>query len=156
MEKKKRHPNWIDIVFVVLIAAVALTAYWLSHNQSDATEQVVSRTYVLELTELEPAMAESIQVGDKVIDNVKNYDIGVVTGLEIIPAAITVLDEESGVYRLSELPGKVTALVTIEADTLESVSDISTVSGYSLRVGTRVSCTVGELTASGYILSLER
>lgn len=155
MEKKKRHPNFIDIVFIVLIAAVAVTAYWLSHRGADM-QQAVPRTYTLELAELTPEAAALIEVGDPVVDNIKNYPIGTVVNVELAPTTICVLNENAMKYHFTEVPNKVTAMVTIEVDTVETERDLTTVSGYNLRVGTLVSCSIEDLTASGYILYLDR
>ena len=156
MEKKRKHPNFIDIAFVVLIAAVALAAYFLSHSSTEAAAETVKRSYVVELTQLDTDMAGSVAVGDSVTDNVKNYDLGTVTAVEVIPYTTSALDEAAGLYHMSEVPGKITLLVTIEADTTETASEINTVSGHPLRIGTSVSCSVGSLTAAGYIIELDR
>ena len=156
MEKKKRHPNWIDIAFIVLLIAVVAVAYVLSHSDSTATVETVKRSYVVELTNLDPNMADCLAVGDRVTDNVKNYDLGTVTALEVSPYETLCMDEESGSMRLTQVPDKITLLVTIEADTTETAQQIATASGYTLRVGTSVSCTIGQLTAAGYIIGLDR
>lgn len=156
MEKKKRHPNWIDIAFIVLLVAVVAVAYILSHSDSAATVETVKRSYVVELTNLDPHMADCLTVGDKVTDNVKNYDIGTVTALEVVPYENLCMDEEDGVMRAAQIPDKITLQVTIEADTTETERQIATASGYTLRVGTSVSCTIGQLTAAGYIIGLDR
>lgn len=155
MEKKKLRPNLIDIVLILLVFAVVLVAWILVHGD-DSANDAVTRNYVVELINLSPDMADCVSVGDKVTDNVKNYDIGTVVGLEVTPYIVTALNEETGIYQTTEVPGKITLLVTIEADTTESEKEISTVSGYELRVGTSVSCTVGKLTAAGYIIGLDR
>lgn len=156
MEKKKKRPNFIDIIFVLLVLGVILVAWFLIHGSQGASADTVTRSYVVELLELNPDMADYLAVGDKVKDNIKNYDIGIVTNVEEIPAIATVVDEETGVIRVAEIPGKITLVVTIEAQTVETEKAISTVSGYDLRIGTAVSCTIGRLTASGYIIGMDR
>ena len=154
MEKKKRRPNLIDIVFLLLIVGVVMVAYFLIHGSD--VENTVTRSYVVELTDLYPDMADAVSVGDSVTDNVKNYDMGTVTAVEVTPYTVVALDEANGIYRETEVPGKITLLLTIEAETTETEQTISTASGYELRVGTSVSCTVSGLTGSGYIIGLER
>lgn len=156
MEKKRKHPNFIDIAFILLIAAVALTAYFLSHRSSANTIQTVPRTYVIELNNLEPHMADCVSVGSAVTDNVKNYAMGTVTAVEAMPYTISSINEDEGKYVQSEVPGKITLHVTVQAETIEDAKGISTDTGYSLRIGTSVSCTINSLTASGYIINLER
>lgn len=154
MEKKKRRPNLIDIVFLLLIVGLVMVAYFLIHGSDEET--TVTRSYVVELTELYPDMADAVSVGDKVTDNVKNYDLGVVTEVVVTPYTVTSMDEETGIIRETEVPGKITLLLTIEVETTETEQKIATISGYELRIGTAVSCTVSGLTASGYIIGLER
>lgn len=155
MEKKRKHPNFIDIILIVLVVAVAAVAYFLSH-QDASPAQTVKRSYVLEVTQLDPAIADCVEAGDTVTDNIKNYDMGVVTAVERQTSTAAVLNKELGEYVLAEYPDKVTLYITIEADTTESDSTIATESGYTLRIGTGVSCTIGAMKASGYIVGLDR
>lgn len=156
MDKKRKHPNFIDIAFIILIAAVAFAAYFLSHQGADAVDQATKRSYVVELSDLDPRMADYVKVGDTVTDNVRNYHLGTVAAVEAVPYTLSVIDEEAGVYREAEVPDRICLLITIEADTLESDKQISTTSGYVLQVGSSISCTVGVLSAPGYITSLDR
>ncbi len=155
MERKKFRVSGIDVVFVVLILAVVLGAYWLIHRDGgDAVPR--KRSYVIELTELDASMADAVAVGDTVTDNVKNYHMGTVTDVTVTAAVADVLDEESGILREAEVPGKITLLVTVEADTTETDQTITTTGGFDLRIGTSVSCSVGGLTATGFIVGLDR
>lgn len=134
MDKKRKYPNIIDVVFLFLIAAVALTAYFLSH---DSTENVntVTASYTVELTDPEGLTADSVKIGDRVTDNARGYDMGSVTAVEALPSALR---------------------ITVEAGTVENEKGISTASGCSIRVGTQVWCTVGTLSAKGTVVELSR
>lgn len=158
MEQKqtRRRPNFFDILFILLILAVAAAAYLLSHGGGKTQQTAVVRSYVLELENLQEGMDSYLAVGDPVTDNVKNYDIGTVTKVEVQPYTGSVLDETAGVIKQAPIEGKISLLVTIEAETVEDADSIDTVSGYTLRTGTSVSCTIGQLTAAGYILLVER
>lgn len=156
MEKKKFRPNILDILLLLLIAAVALAAYAISHRQEAGPQQAITRSYTIELTNLDGTMLESVQPGDLVKDNVKNLELGVVTAVEVSATTVSSLNKETGLYQETEVPGKYTMLVTVRADTTETDKQVSTVSGFILRVGTSVSCTVGNLYASGYIVKLDR
>lgn len=152
----RKHPNFFDIIFLVLIAAVALTAYVLSHQESAAVAETTLRSYVVELSALKPEMANCVAVGDSVTDNVKNYAIGTVTKVEVLPHTVYTIDENAGIIRETEVPEIITLYVTIEAQTIEGKTQITTDSGYQLQVGARISCSVGSLTGSGYIVGLQR
>lgn len=154
-QKKRRHPNFFDIIFVVVILAVAAVAYFLSHDSASG-QTTVTRSYVLELTQLQEGMESYVAVGDTVTDNVKNYEIGTVTDVQVVPYTSAATDEEAGIVKQAPINGYISLQLTIEVDTVETDSQISTESGYVLRVGTSVSCTVGSLRGSGYILQLDR
>lgn len=153
---KRKHPNFFDILFLVLIAAVALTAYVLSHQESAAVAEATLRSYVVELANLKPEMADCVAVGDSVTDNVKNYAIGTVTNVEVHPYVVYTTDEENGMIRETEVPDKITLYVTVEVQTIDGEKQITTDSGYQLQVGAAVSCAMGSLTGGGYIVGLQR
>ena len=153
--KKRRRPNLFDILIIVLVLAAVAVAYILSHD-GFSQKTVTTRSYLLELADLPQGMEDSVHVGDTVTDNIKNYEIGTVTGIELIPSTNQVLDEDGGVFRPAPVDGLVTLLLTIEVPTVETEQSIDTVSGYTLRVGAQTSCSVGALRAAGYIVALDR
>ncbi len=157
MEEKKlrRHPNFFDIIFIVLILALAGGAYWVSHDGTSGQE-LVSRSYVIELSHLQADMARYAAVGDRVTDNVKNQAMGTVTAVETIPYTISVTDEAAGTVKQVPVEGYVSLRITVQTDTTETDSQIATGDGYVLRVGTAVSCAVGGLTSAGYIIQVDR
>lgn len=158
MEQKKtrRHPNFFDILIIVLLLAVVAVAYFLSHDASSPTAVVISRTYTVELTQLEAGMEQYVSVGDPVTDNVKNYDVGTVTAVEVRPCTSRILDEEQGMYRQAPVEGQVNVVLTVQVDTVESDSAVDTLSGYHLRTGQVVSLTAGQLSSQGNILTVSR
>lgn len=155
MNKTRKHPNFFDILIILLLVLIAVGAYLLSHRDS-AGQEVVTRTCTIELTDLEERMADSVAVGDLVTDNIKNYEIGTVTAVEVQPYTQGVVDEENAILRQEPTPGRVKLLVTVECDTVEGEQEIATTSGYTLRTGTSVSVSAGKLTGTGYILYVER
>ncbi len=156
MEAKKRyHPNFFDILIVAVILLLAAGAWFISHR-GDAVAKTMPRTYVLEVSGLQSGMEAPIVPGCSVTDNIRNYDIGVVTAVEEVPSLSAVFDETSGTVRQTPTPNETTLLVTIQADTVESEKNVSTKSGYDLKVGKNVSCTIGGVICSGYILEVER
>lgn len=158
MEENKitrRRPNLFDGLFILLLAAVAVVAFLLSHGGFGGND-TVRRTYRVELRELDAEMVDYVAVGDQVTDNIKNYAMGTVTAIEVVPATKAVLDEEAGIVRQAPIEGKIMLHLTVEVDTVEDADSVDAVSGYTLRTGASVSCSAGQLSGSGYILSLER
>ncbi len=156
-KKARRRPNFFDILIIVLLLLVVAVAYFLSHDSASPAKTVISRTYTVQLTDLEEGMEQYVSVGDPVTDNVKNYDVGTVTAVEVEPyTSNKALDEEAGVYRQAPVEGRVNVLLTIEVDTIETESNVDTLSGYTLRTGMVVSLTAGQLSSRGNILEVSR
>lgn len=156
MKKTRKRPNFFDILIILLVLLVAVAAYFLSHRDGTQGKEVITRSYTIELMDLDARMADTVAVGDQVTDNIKNYEIGTVTAVEAYPYEVGVVDEAAGVTRQVVMPGRIVLLLTVECDTVETEKEVNTVSGYTLRTGTSVSVSAGELTAGGYILSMER
>lgn len=157
MKKTIRRPNFIDIAVALVIAAVALTAFYLSRDDSEGTPApTVSRSFVVELTNLEPEMADCLAVGDEVIENERSQALGTVANVEVIPYTVYTLDQDAAVYRQSEVPGRITLRLTIETQVTETETQLVTPSGYALRVGNDVLLRIAKLYAHGYIVWLER
>lgn len=158
MEQKKprKRLNFFDLLIVLLLLAVVAVAYLLSHDSTPTAKNIIPRTYTVELPRLELGMKDYVSVGDTVTDNIKNYAIGTVTDIELQPSTNTVLDEEHEIFRQAVLNDRVTLVLTIEVDTVETDSAVDTLSGYTLRTGTSVSLTAGQLYAAGTVLSVSR
>lgn len=154
--KKRRKPNFFDILLILLVLAAVAAAYLLSHRDSAGQKEFVSRSYVLELTNIPEDMADCVSAGAPVTDNVKNYALGTVTAVETVEYTTPILDEEARIVRQAPLEGFVNLLLTVEADTVDAADSISTASGYALRTGSWLSVTAGQLYAEGYILTVER
>lgn len=152
---KKKHLNIIDIILILLILAVAAAAYFISHRDVQP-QQTVPCSYVIECYDLAESMADTVKVGDSVTDNVRNYYMGTVTKVVAAPCLQEALDEEEGILRQEEVPGRINLLITVQADTLPSDSAIYTDSGYLVRIGSEVSCSAGQLYCVGSIVGIER
>lgn len=153
-KKFQIRPNFFDILFVVIILAIAAGAYMVSHKDTDET--VSRRSYTVELVGIAKGLEVSVEPGDTVIDNVMNLEMGVITDVRVEPATFSEIDEET--YTEKQVPEEdyITLILTIESDTTESDYNVTTLSGYTLRVGTSVYCFTGSLNAGGYILAVER
>lgn len=153
---KKKHPNFIDIILIVLILAVAAVAYLISHRGGGDVQTLIPCTYTIEVSELNEDMASCVKVGDALVDNVRHYAIGTVTKVEVVPYTVSVPDETAGVIRAVEVPGKINLLLTVEVQTVQNESSIYTESGYLIRIGTEVSCAGGSMYCVGRIIDIER
>lgn len=157
MKRIKFKWNFWDGAVIVLILAVVVAAYMLSHGgKLDTREEVITRSYTIELNDLHEEMLDCVHVGDRVVDNIRNYNMGTITDMEVVSYTVGVTDEEAGIIRQQPLPDRYCLILTIEADTIETETDVQTVSGYNLKTGLSISCTINELSSGGYILTVER
>ena len=153
MEKKRIRPN---LILLVLVAAVAVSAYWISHQDSDTVAVTTPRSIVIEIADVAPEMLNAVGAGDLVTETTKNQVLGTVTAVEALPYYESVYDEEAGICRRAEVSGRICLMVTLQADTIDTDSAVNAASGFALRVGTGVNCTVGKRAGVGHIVGVER
>lgn len=107
-----------------------------------------------------PALPEGtsdiIEAGDKIVDNIKNYEMGTVVSYETVPAVNQVLDSVSHKYVQAQVEGFEDILVTIESPCTESDQGFILGGGYELRVGVTTYIKGEGYMASGPVVSVER
>jgi len=97
-----------------------------------------------------------IQEGDKLVDNIKNYELGQVVSAEVVPAVSQQLDHEGRQYVQTIIPGYEDVLVTVESPCTISEESVTLGGGYSLRVGGTAYIRGEGYMASGPIIAMER
>lgn len=97
-----------------------------------------------------------IQEGDKLVDNIKNYELGQVVSAEVVPAVSQQLDHEGRQYVQTIIPGYEDVLVTVESPCTISKESVTLGGGYSLRVGGTAYIRGEGYMASGPIIAVER
>ena len=90
--------------------------------------------------------SEIIQPGDRIADNIKNYEVGHVVSAQAVPALVQTPDRESRRWVWAELEGFEDVLVTVEAPCTVSDKAFTVGGGYEVRVG-----TIGFLRGEGYM-----
>ena len=121
MERKKFKVNLFDIVIIVVLVVLALFLYKFTHKEAAVETKPIR--YTFELTDNAIGFTDLIEVGDEITDNVKNYYMGKVVAVEKAPHRELTDDVETGQILDAEMPGKETAIVTVEANATESASD---------------------------------
>ena len=76
-----------------------------------------------------------IQPGDKLVDNIKNFEMGTVISAEAVPVQSLQLDHDNQQYVLADLEGYEDVLVTVESPCTLSDEALTTAGGYAVRVG---------------------
>ena len=158
-EKKKSFFNLFDVVIIgiVLLAAVVFLL-WQHGSGTSIVTNTESKTvqYTIELSGMENGTEQLINVGDELIDNVKNCSMGKILSVDIHPTEQLVKDMETSEYVLSEVPWQKTAVIVLEADCNESDSTITTQEGFVVRGGDSVSAKGPGYAGKGYVLSVSR
>ena len=137
---------------IVLVLAVAVAAFLLWRAMKPAVQvpmdpSVTSTVrYTVRFQRWTPGTSALIQAGDRIADNIKNYEIGQVVSAEAEPARIQVLDTQNRRYVWAEMDGFEDVLVTIEAPCTVSDAAITVGGGYELRVG-----STGYFRGEGYM-----
>ena len=89
---------------IVLVLAVAVAAFLLWRAMKPAVQvpmdpSVTSTVrYTVRFQRWTPGTSALIQAGDRIADNIKNYEIGQVVSAEAEPARIQVLDTQNRRY----------------------------------------------------------
>ena len=153
--------NLFDGIVLVLALAVGAFLLWSAMKPAAApaegeTASASTVRYTVRFQKWFEGASALIEPGDKLVDNIKNYELGTVVSSEVIPAQSLQLDHQSRQYVLADIPGYEDVLVTVEAPCTTSDEAITLGGGYALRVGS-VAYIRGEgYMASGPIISIER
>ena len=94
--------------------------------------------------------------GDKLVDNIKNNELGQVVSTQAVPAQTQLLDQESHSYVLAAVPGYEDILVTVEAPCTVIEEAVILGSNFQLLVGSTAYIRGEGYMASGPIISIER
>lgn len=152
--EKKRKFNVFDIVIVVVVIAIAGGIYTFTHRAKAMETQLLR--YSLELNECPEGFSQYIKVGDSITDNVKNYNMGVITSVEARPSVRLGEDKINGNVVESTLEGKETVILVVEANVVEDGADFKVDGGYVVKAGKDVSVKGNGYAGRGYILTIGR
>ena len=158
-KEKRRLLTAFDIVIIaVVVVLAAIFLIWQASKNAAQTpgSEASSGTvvYTLELNNFENA--DSLAVGDRLFETVKNTDVGVVKSFEIVPQKVWQNDLETGGMRVTETDMRA-AHLTIEAPCTVTDSTIATKAGaVESRVGRSLGVTGPGYWGAGFIIAVER
>ena len=149
---------------IVLIVALAVGAFllWNAFKPAPSTAGETTTTtsstvrYTIRFQRLMEGTGSLIQPGDALVDTIKNYKLGNVVSVEVVPSQYQILDQEDRDYVLTTISGYEDALVTVEAPCTNSNDTILLDGGYTLRVGATAYIRGEGYMGSGPIISIER
>ena len=162
MEQNKKgfrlHLNLFDAIVILAALGVAGVLLWSQLKPAAPTAapaaQKVQYTIVLQKTV--PGTGEQVQAGDRLVDTVKNYELGNVVSAETVPAQDFAIDTENGCYVLADVPGKEDVYITVESSAVISDDAVTVGSGYAVRVGDDIYVRGPGYLGSGRVYAIER
>ena len=153
--------NLFDGIVLVLALAVGAVLLWTALKPAAPAGEIASPAaatvhYTVRFQKWVEGSGALVEPGDKLVDNIKNFDLGTVVSAETVPAQTFVLDNEKGAFVLSPIEGFEDVLVTVESSCTLSDSAVTVGGGYPLQVGAIAYIRGEGYMASGPIVSIER
>ena len=146
---------------IVLLLAIAVAAFLLwrmikpaAPAQSDPTVTSTVR-YTVRFQKWAPGTGGLIEAEDRIVDNIKNYQVGRVVSAETVPAIFQVLDTRNRRFVWAEMDDYEDVLVTIEAPCVVTDAAITVGGGYEVRVGNTAYLKGEGYMGSGPIVAVE-
>ena len=158
-EKFRLRLNLFDGIVLVLAVVVAGLLVW-NHLKPETPEQDPASStleYVVRFQRWPDSTVDMVKEGDKLVDNVKNFELGTVKSVEVVPATGEVFNENEKRFHRAEVPGYKDILVTVVSDSAFVAPDmIKLDGGVQLRVGMPLYIRGQGYMASGPVVSIER
>lgn len=152
--------NLFDGIVLVLALAVGALLLWsaLKPTAPTAAETVNATTvqYTVRFQKWIEGTGALVEPGDKLVDNIKNYELGTVVSAQVVPAQSLQLSHDDRAFVLTTIHGYEDVLVTVESPCTISDDAITLGGGYALRVGSTAYIRGEGYMASGPIISMER
>jgi len=113
MTKQTSKPrfNIIDAVVVLILAAIIAFGVWFFGGAMD--EHNVYVYFTVEFRNQAQGFEEFIEIGGEVRDSVRNYFLGYIVNIEVLPAHIINFDFENLEYVLETIPDRNDIYLTI-------------------------------------------
>ena len=147
MTKKKFKINLFDIVLIIIVLAAILVGYKFTHKEVAVETKTIR--YTFELTDNDEGFTD-------LTDNIKNYYMGRVVDVKKVPYTELVDSQELGKVVETEIPGRETAIVTVEANVTENGPDLKVNGYFTVKGGLEIAVKGPGYAGRGYILTVER
>lgn len=154
MERKKRKFNVFDIVIILVILVLAFGAYKLTRRTKAV--DTVAQTYQVELMECPAGLGKGIVTGTKIADSVKNYEMGTITKVDVIPCKKLGENRVDGGFKESVVEGVENIILTVEAQVIQSDNELRVPSGYVIKAGKEAMVKGSGFAGKGFVITVER
>jgi len=152
MENKKPKFNFIDILLILFVLAVAAFGAWFFLGREGVQRQEVR--FTVEIRETLPGMHENFTRGANVLESVFNHHLGYIENVDFRPTLVPVFDHDAQAISLTEIPNRYDILVTIIANANVNPSRIW-IEETILRVGQQVHLRGYGFAGYGFIIEIE-
>ncbi len=157
-QKIKIRLNLLDSIILVVVLAVGGYLAWqgLNTHETVNTVQTQTITYTVLMNEMRAGTGALVVPGSRLVDSVKNYEMGRVVSAQVIPAEKQVLDHQGRTYRTSYLEGYEDVYAVVEVDVVDYGTYVEAGGGFRLRAGATVFLRGDGYMAAGYITQVDR
>lgn len=156
-KNRKLRFNAIDVLILLLIAAViyvVLNVFVLNSDGSqNSSVNYKTIQYVVEVGNLDERFAQSVKAGQSVQDAIEKKVIGTVVGVQSEPYKKNNFSYDENKEVVSDVEGKITMKITIEAEAVDTESTYL-VNNCQILVGKQFSLILPEMYAVGYCIDL--
>ena len=151
MAKQKPRFNIIDALVVLAIAAVVAAGAWFFSQAAYEANAYVY--FTVEFRNQAEGFEDHIEIGGEVRDSVRNYFLGHVARIEVLPAHILNFDSTNNVFVLETIPERTDIYLTVRGRGHESISEI-TVEGHRVTIGREMNIRGRGFVGRGFITEL--
>ena len=153
--------NLFDGIVLLLALAVGAVLLWTALKPATTLSTADAPTastvqYTVRFQKWMEGTGALIEPGDKLVDNIKNFEMGEVISTEVVPAYSQQLDHNTRQYVQALVPGYEDVFVTVKSTCTISDEAISVGGGYAVQVGDMAYIRGEGYLASGPIVAIDR
>ncbi len=157
-EKTRFRLNLFDSIVLFVVLCLGGVFLWSSLNQNSTatTSKTKQLHYQIMIKESQQGTGEQIAIGSTLEEVVKNYHLGTITNVTVLPAKKQVLNHLEQKYQTSVLEGYEDILVDLEVTVTETDYEILADGSFELKVGNLIYLRGAGYMAAGYIYQMDR
>lgn len=144
------------ILLIAIVAAGFLLWNRLAPDETGPVSETKTVQYTIRICAAQDGTGDYVQEGDKLVDAVKNFELGKVVSFTVSPARRSILDESQHLMVIAEVPNRQDIELVMTATSTGNDAQLLVGSGYELRVGEPIYVRGPGYMGSGYVIAIER
>lgn len=153
--KKKFHLNWVDIVIIVAVLALAASALLLRNKVAgDEQRETYTIRFSAEAQKILPEVASSFKVGEDIYDSSTNEYLGKLVSASVSPYRHIEYSETAGKYTDEDDPIHVTLDMVIEGQGYADEKSVN-VESKTLQIGASIYLKGKGHAVSAYVVGID-